>query len=94
MHTERGSRESQRHAVREQHGGSRWRHAQRHGRSEVRRPAGDDYHLGVGSAAVDAGTNVGIPTDFDGEPRPQGVGFDIGYDEYTFLRLFLPRVMR
>ena len=44
-------------------------------------PANDNYHLGAESAAVDAGLGVGVTTDFDGEARPQGLGYDIGYDE-------------
>lgn len=38
-----------------------------------------DYHLQAGSSAIDAGTSVGAPsTDFDGNPRPQGQGYDVG----------------
>jgi predicted outer membrane repeat protein len=44
-------------------------------------PASDDYHLAIGSAAVDAGPNVGAVVDIDGELRPEGTGFDLGYDE-------------
>lgn len=44
-------------------------------------PASGDYHIGAGSAAIDAGVDVGVLTDFDGDVRPQGGGFDIGYDE-------------
>jgi hypothetical protein len=55
---------------------------------------GDDYHLGPGSAAIDAGTNAGVTTDFDGEARPQGSGFDIGFDESTLHDVFLPLIMR
>jgi hypothetical protein len=57
-------------------------------------PLSDNYHLGPGSAAIDAGTNMGVMTDFDGEPRPQGSGFDLGFDEFTPWRIFLPLVMR
>lgn len=39
------------------------------------------YRLDSPSAAVDAGTNVNVSADFEGDPRPQGTGFDIGWDE-------------
>lgn len=57
-------------------------------------PTGDNYHIDVGSAAIDAGTNAGVTIDFDGEIRPQYGNFDIGYDEFTSERTFLPLVMR
>jgi hypothetical protein len=44
-------------------------------------PAGVDYHLRVGSAAGDAGTNAGLSIDFDGDARPTEFGFEIGFDE-------------
>ena len=41
-----------------------------------------DYHLQNTSPAIDAGTSIGAPTtDLDGNPRPQGDGFDIGLYE-------------
>ena len=46
-------------------------------------PAHDDYHLGLGSAAIDAGPAIGVFTDIDGDARPQGGGFDLGYDEFN-----------
>jgi len=46
-------------------------------------PTRGDYHLGSGSAAIDAGTDAGVTTDFEGDPRPLGAGFDIGFDEWT-----------
>ena len=44
-------------------------------------PQQDDYHLGAGSAAVNAGLNISVSIDFDGDVRPQGSGYDVGYDE-------------
>jgi Secretion system C-terminal sorting domain/Ig-like domain CHU_C associated len=39
-------------------------------------------HLQNNSPAINAGTAIGAPTDdFDGDPRPLGGGFDMGYDE-------------
>ncbi|MCK4765772.1 MAG: carboxypeptidase regulatory-like domain-containing protein [Candidatus Aminicenantes bacterium] len=38
-----------------------------------------DYHLQLGSPAIDAGTAVGAPAiDLEGNPRPVGSGYDIG----------------
>jgi uncharacterized repeat protein (TIGR01451 family) len=41
----------------------------------------DGYHLTEYSAAVDKGSDAGVPVDIDGEPRPQGAGYDLGADE-------------
>lgn len=48
--------------------------------------AGDDYHLTQSSPCIDTGTEVGafplLPQDdFDGNFRPHGVRYDIGFDE-------------
>lgn len=40
-----------------------------------------DYHIGAGSIAIDAATVSTIKTDFDGEARPAGAGYDVGADE-------------
>ncbi len=49
-------------------------------------PAVDDYHLTIGSAAIDRGTDAGVSADFEGDPRPQGMAPDLGYDESPFTR--------
>jgi hypothetical protein len=46
-------------------------------------PAGDDYHLQVGSPAIDAGMNASVTADLEGTPRPQGGGYDLGAYEFT-----------
>ena len=46
-------------------------------------PANDDFHLLYNSPAIDAGTNTGVATDYDGTARPQGAAYDIGAYEYT-----------
>ena len=47
-------------------------------------PEDNDYHLTQGSPCIDTGTSAGAPdTDFEGNPRPHGAGYDMGADEYT-----------
>jgi hypothetical protein len=50
----------------------------------VNRKAGD-FHLNATSPAIDAASSLYIVfADFDGVPRPQGTGYDIGsYEHYT-----------
>ena len=45
-------------------------------------PAEGDYHLTISSPCIEAGIDVGVNDDWDGEVRPNGEGFDIGMDEY------------
>ena len=56
-------------------------------------PGSDDYHLGPGSAAIDAGVDAGVTTDIDGDPRPLGSAPDIGADEFV-ARVYLPLVVK
>jgi hypothetical protein len=47
-------------------------------------PSGGDYHLQAWSPCIDSGTADGAPDhDFEGDPRPQNAGFDMGADEFT-----------
>ena len=65
------------------------------GAARFANPASDDYHLGAGSAALNAGIDAGVYTDFEGQARPFGAGFDIGYDESVIGPLaYLPMVVR
>jgi hypothetical protein len=43
-------------------------------------PEGGDYHIGVGSAAIDVGVNAGVSADIDGESRDALP--DLGADEF------------
>ncbi|GAH89275.1 unnamed protein product, partial [marine sediment metagenome] len=42
-----------------------------------------DYHLLPSSPCIDAGADVGVNIDIEGNERPQGQGFDIGAYEYV-----------
>jgi hypothetical protein len=53
-------------------------------------PAAWDYHLGVGSMAIDAGLDAGVGSDIDGEPRVPP--YDIGADEYVVTCLRFPLI--
>lgn len=55
---------------------------------------GGDYHIGSGSAAVDAGVDSGVVTDIDGDLRPHEGGYDIGADEHAWGKTYLPLVVR
>ncbi len=56
-------------------------------------PAADNYHLGLGSLALDAAPDYGLAADFEGHARPLGLGFDLGFDEAQ-LPLWLPLILR
>lgn len=56
-------------------------------------PVGGDYHVGPGSAAVDAALDIGELFDVDGDSRPIGPAPDIGADEAR-LRTYLPLILR
>jgi hypothetical protein len=56
-------------------------------------PTNHDYHLGTGSAAIDAGIQTSVKVDMDGDTRPIGPAPDIGADEAR-LNIFLPLVLR
>jgi parallel beta-helix repeat protein len=44
-------------------------------------PATGNYHIGLNSTARDSGVDAGVTEDIDGDPRPDGCGFDVGADE-------------
>jgi uncharacterized repeat protein (TIGR01451 family) len=44
-------------------------------------PAGGDYHIGPGSAALDNGVVTDVTDDVDGQVRPHYDGYDLGADE-------------
>lgn len=52
-----------------------------------------DYHIGSGSAAIDAAIDAGVAIDLDGQPRPGGAGYDLGADEFYY-SIHLPLVFR
>ena len=54
-------------------------------------PATDDYHIGAG-AAIDTGLDAGVFTDIDGDSRPSGAGFDMGFDE-AYVDLVISKVV-
>jgi hypothetical protein len=56
-------------------------------------PDNGDYHLGPASDAIDAGLDIGVPTDIDGDERPIGADVDIGADE-AWRWVFLPLALR
>jgi hypothetical protein len=59
-------------------------------------PTARDYHIGPGSAAIDAGVDAGVAVDMDRESRPVGGGYDIGADEFAAgpTCLYLPLILR
>jgi len=54
-----------------------------------------DYHLLKGSPAIDAGIPLSwVTADIDGDPRPDGTGYDIGADEFQRWHIYLPLIMK
>jgi hypothetical protein len=64
------------------------------GQPDFRDPSSGDYRLGPASDALDAGIDAGVSEDFEGDPRPQQGGPDIGYDESYWEWLYLPIIIR
>ncbi len=42
----------------------------------------DGYHLTASSMAIDRGVNSSVSSDIDSDPRPIGLGYDLGADEF------------
>lgn len=61
-------------------------------------PGVGDYHLRLGSAAVDRGVDAGVAGDIDGDPRPDWCFPDLGADELLTgnpcHRVYLPILLR
>jgi uncharacterized repeat protein (TIGR01451 family) len=53
-----------------------------------------DYHIGEASAARDKGVPSGVTVDIDGEPRPMGIGWDLGADEFFLNSTYIPMTTR
>ncbi len=53
--------------------------------------AGGDYHLALGSPAIDAGADAGVTLDLDGVTRPQAARYDIGAFEFNHPLLTLAK---
>jgi hypothetical protein len=51
------------------------------GDPEFVNPGEGDYHIGPNSAAFDAGVDVGVTTDIEGDRRPENMAPDVGADE-------------
>ncbi|MCJ7695696.1 MAG: right-handed parallel beta-helix repeat-containing protein [Anaerolineaceae bacterium] len=54
------------------------------GDPQFKDPENGDFHISSTSAALDAGANLAVDTDFEGHHRPTGLGYDIGADERCF----------
>jgi hypothetical protein len=54
-----------------------------------------DYHPGSGSPAIDAGLTIPwLTVDLEGNPRPQGSGYDIGAFEEVEGKVYLPLILK
>lgn len=57
-------------------------------------PAADDFHLAFASPAIDAAFSFGLSRDFEGQVRPMGNNYDIGFDEALPPRIFIPLILK
>lgn len=55
---------------------------------------GNDYRLAPVGAPIDYTPSYDLAVDFEGEARPQGANFDVGFDETLSRRVILPIVLR
>lgn len=57
-------------------------YAAHHGDPRFANASGSDYHILSASAALDAGADCGVESDYEGDARPLGAGYDLGADEW------------
>jgi hypothetical protein len=55
-------------------------------------PDHSNYHLSMGSAAIDKGVDAGVTVDIDGDSRDSEP--DLGVDEVVFSLFYLPLILK
>ncbi len=67
-----------------------------HGDPAFLNASGGDYHIGLASVMAGRGSEIGVAEDIDGDPRPapEATNPDIGADEISQGRLYLPLIRK